>query len=172
MDGGYLPRTDINNFIEMRRASILFLRGRGNIGRAREIMKNAGVKSLPSYLLRSATWDSMEVFSPAEELHQDLLGVPKKIQKFMVHDGGPFGGDDKYVFSVRCSEFIFISEILNFRYISTHTPHTDARVHAGRVSSTFGYHFGDFMAWAGLSTVLDSLRPHKRPRRKDEPSPK
>ncbi len=167
-----MPRTDIGNYIQMRKANELFRLGRGHIAQARDVLKNAGVKSLHSFLLRSATWDSMEVFSPAEELHQDLLGVPKKIQRFMVHDGGPFGGDDKYVFSVRCSEFIFISEILNFRYISTHTPHTDARVHAGRVSSTFGSHFGDFMAWAGLSTVLDSLRHHRRPRRKDEPSPK
>jgi len=47
------------------------------------------------------------VFSPAEELHQDHLGVPKKIQKFMVHDGGPFGGEEKYVFIVRCSLFSF-----------------------------------------------------------------
>ena len=102
-----MPRTDIGNYIQMRKANELFRLGRGHIAQARDVLKNAGVKSLPSFLLRSATWDSMEVISPAEELHQDYLGFPKKLQKWMVHDGGPFGGEDKYVFTGRCSLFSF-----------------------------------------------------------------
>ena len=64
---------------------------RGCVGAAKEMLRTGGMKPLPSFLWRNPLCDSVALLSGADRLHNDWLGAPKRLQKFLVKNGAPFG---------------------------------------------------------------------------------
>ena len=66
--------------------------GRGFITQANKILRQNGIKLCHSFLARSPVIDSALMTWGNDELHQDFLGTCcKKMQKFMIKTGAPFG---------------------------------------------------------------------------------
>ena len=76
-------RSDMDDFITMVEAARLLALGHGHKGESYTLLQKAGLKSIPSFLWRCALFDSVELVSGADKLHQDWLGVAKKLQRFL-----------------------------------------------------------------------------------------
>ena len=83
INGGFGGRSDLKDFENMKTAANLRKQGHGFIGKSKAILQQAGLKPIPSFLWRSPLFDSVEIVSGADKLHQDWLGPAKKLQKFM-----------------------------------------------------------------------------------------
>ena len=84
-------RSDLKHFSTMKRAARLLSRGYGFKTASKKMLQLAGLKSIPSFLWRSPLFDSTEIVSGADKLHQDWLGPAKKLQRFTM---GYVGGSE------------------------------------------------------------------------------
>ena len=88
--GTFARRADFKDYKTLKKAA-RFRATRGRKQEGNELLKLAGLKSLPSFLLRSALFDSVDLLWGSDKLHQDYLGGPKKMQKFLIKDRAPLG---------------------------------------------------------------------------------
>ena len=83
----------MNDFATMKSAERLLGQGHGFKTKSQKMLQMAGLKSIPSFLWISPLFDSVELVSGADKLHQDWLGPAKKLQRFML--GVVCGSDSK-----------------------------------------------------------------------------
>jgi hypothetical protein len=76
-------RSDMEDFSTMQNAARLLEKGYGFKTASKTMLQEAGLKSIPSFLWRSPIFDSVELVSGADKLHQDWLGPAKKLQRFL-----------------------------------------------------------------------------------------
>ena len=83
IDETYRQRSDMRDFSTMKHAARLLQMGYGFKTKSKSMLQQAGLKSMPSFLWRSPLFDSVEIVSGADKLHQDWLGPAKKLQRFL-----------------------------------------------------------------------------------------
>jgi hypothetical protein len=80
----YPARADMEDFSTMISAARLLDQGYGYKTASETMLQLAGLKSIPSFLWRSPLFDSVDIVSGADKLHQDWLGGAKKLQRFLL----------------------------------------------------------------------------------------
>ena len=85
-------RSDLTEGWKCIRAARLRQKGRGFLTLSKNILTQNGIKLCHLFLARSPVIDSALMTWGNDELHQDFLGFCcKKMQKFMIKPGAPFG---------------------------------------------------------------------------------